>query len=395
MKKILIVISNMGIGGAEKSLLSFLKSLTASAHNAQYRIHLMVVAPGGALHTQVPEAVVSAEPSKALRWLGMGFGKQLLTEYFSVDCAVGQLKWFAKKAFRQFPKEWNVQQQLWENWKDRIPAVTEEYDVAISYNDGYTGYFVMEKVTAKKKVLWVHSEYQKLKYDPEYDRPYYEKADAVVTISEKCRECILQEFPQCNVSVLENITIAQDVLDQSVAGTADVYGSQFNLLTVARLNPMKGVDIAVDAAKLLKASGVEFCWLVIGDGPEREHLQEQIQNAGVEDCFRLLGSRDNPYPYIKNCDILVQSSRVEGRSIVLDEAKILEKPIVATNYTTVSDSLTHGVTGWIVDMTPEAVAQGIMHLWENTPLRNRLQENLRQLSKTNEPLLQRYMDVML
>ena len=108
----------------------------------------------------------------------------------------------------------------------------------------------------------------------------------------------------------------------------------------------------------------------------------------------LLGSRENPYPYMKQCDILVQPSRVEGKSIVLDEAKILEKPIVATKYTSVVDSLTHGVTGWIVDMTPEAVARGIADLRQNPQLCQKLRDNLQALPKEDTALLDRYVKIM-
>jgi glycosyltransferase involved in cell wall biosynthesis len=154
------------------------------------------------------------------------------------------------------------------------------------------------------------------------------------------------------------------------------------------------VDIAIEAARQLKSAGVDFQWLVVGDGPERASLQAQIDSLGLGDCFALLGSRENPYGYMKACDILVQSSRVEGRSIVLDEAKILEKPIVATNYTTVVDSLIHGKTGWIVEMTPQAVADGILRLQQDENLRNQLRENLKKEPKGDGALLQRYMEIM-
>ena len=392
MKKILIVMSNMGIGGAEKSLLSFLKALTAG--DVQYRVELMVVNPHGEFYSQIPEAITQIEPCKELRWLGNGFQKELLTKYFSFRSLWGELRWIAKK--KRYPKQWNAQQKLWDCWKNSIPPLAGEYDAAISYIDGFTNYYVMEKVRAKKKILWVHSEYQKRKYDPAYDRKFFEVAQGIVTISEQCRQCILQEFPQCEEKtfVLENITIPRDVIEKSAEGDCPEFFGKLKLLTVARLNPLKGVDIAVDAAKLLQETGLDFCWLVVGDGPEKNRLQEQIAKCGLQERFLLLGSRENPYPYMKQCDILVQPSRVEGKSIVLDEAMILEKPIVATNYTSVVDSLTHGVTGWIVDMTPEAVARGIAHLWQNPQLCQKLQENLQALPKEDTALLDRYVKIM-
>lgn len=392
MKKILIVMSNMGIGGAEKSLLSFLKALTLS--KAQYRVELMVVDPHGEFYSQIPEEISQIAPCKELRWLGNGFHKELLTKYFSFAGLWGELRWIAKK--KRFPKQWNSQQKLWECWRKLIPPLEGKYDAAISYIDGFTNYYVMEKVNARKKILWVHSEYPKRRYDPAYDRRFFEAAQGIVTISEQCRQCILKEFPQCGEKtfVLENITIPQDVIEKSGEGDCPEFFGKLRLLTVARLNPLKGVDLAVDAAKLLQEKNVDFCWLVVGDGPEYARLQEQIADRNLQDRFFLLGSRQNPYVYMKACDILVQPSRVEGKSIVLDEAMILEKPIVATNYTSVVDSLTHGVTGWIVDMTPEGIAQGILTVWQDEKLRQSLQNNLQTQPKEDRLLLQRYINVM-
>lgn len=396
MKKILIVISNIGIGGAEKSLVSFLKSLTASDQHESYRIELMVVNPKGEFYSHIPREIVQIQPGRELRWLGTGFSGQLLTKYFSFRCLFGEIKWIFKKKLGRFPKKWNEQQKLWNCWKTIIPPLPGHYDTAISYIDGFTNYFVMDKVSADKKMLWIHSEYSKRRYDPEFDRAFYEQAQGIITISEQCRQCIVNAFPQCaeKVYVLENITIPEDVLDKSTQGDAPEFFGELKLLSVARLNPLKGIDLAVDAAKELKNAGVDFCWLVVGDGPERQKLQAQIHSLGLQDCFRLLGSRENPYPYIRQCDILVQPSRVEGKSIVLDEAQILQKPIVATNYTTVVDSLVHAQTGWIVEMTPEALARGILHLWQDDSLRQKLKDNLKAQPEQNRVLLQRYIETM-
>ncbi len=397
MKKILIVIHDMRIGGAQKSLLSFLQSLTEE-HYQNYAISLMVIDPVGSFYTQIPEQIRILPPPKELRWLGSRFDRKLLREHFSWRCLYQEVHWLMAKKLCQFPQNLNLQQKLWHHWNRIVPTLKDSYYAAISYMDGVPCYYVMDKVKADKKLLWVHSEYQKQEYDPEFDRGYYEKADGIITISDNCRRCILTEFPEYahKTHILENISSAEDIMRRSLEFLPKEYGNEkkLKLLTVARLNYQKGVDIAVDAAARLKKEGIDFCWLVVGDGPEREKLQQQITEQKLSDCMILLGSRENPYVYMKHCDILVQPSRVEGKSIVLDEAKILCKPIVATNYTTVGDSLVHGETGWIVDMTPKAVADGIIHLWQDAPLRERLAEHLKALPKSDEALLRQYIQNM-
>ena len=280
-----------------------------------------------------------------------------------------------------------------------LPEHEEEYDVVVSYQDGESGYYAIDRVRAKKKILWLHSDYQKQGYDPAFDERFYKTCNAIVTVSEKCRSCFLREFPhfEDKTYILENITSSEGVLSRGNAAEVLEYGQypMTKILSVGRLNWQKGFDIAIDAAKLLQETGVDFLWLVVGDGSEREQLQRQIEENGVSGCFKLIGAKENPYPYMKACDILVQPSRIEGRSIVLDEAKIFCKPIVATNYSTVKDSIEHGKSGWIVDMTPQALSEGILHMMQDDKLRDELVRYLEVQPKGNVQELRRYIQIML
>ena len=398
MKKVLIVISDMGSGGAQKSLLAFLQCLTGSDAGAGYDIRLMVVDPVGVFMPQLPSQVTQVVAPKELRWLGSHLSKKLFKECFSWRGLVGECRWLLRKRLGLFDKRLNIQQRMWQNWQTLIPEDTEHYDIAISYIDGFPNYYVMDKVQADKKVLWVHNEYRKLGYEPAFDQRFFDACHKIVTISEDCRQCILQEFPQHEekVSVLENITVGAAVIEQSQAPCEDFEkAAGLKLLSVGRLNEQKGYPLAIGAAKRLQEAGVEFLWLVLGEGPEREKIRQMIEEAGLTKQFVLLGVRPNPYAYMRCCDILVQPSLFEGKYVVLDEAKILCKPIVATNYTTVGASISHGESGWIVDMTDEAVFDGIMRLKEDTVLRQQIVEHLRQLPKGNEQELNAYITVMM
>lgn len=395
MKKILIVIHDMRIGGAQRSLLSFLNCLCEENMQSQYTIDLMVIDPVGSFYSQIPEKIHILPPPEELRWLGTSVNTKLLFKHFTWNSLLGELSWLQNK--KKHP-ELNLQQRLWRCWHSRIPQLETEYDVAISYMDGVPNYYVADKVRAGKKVLWVHSEYQKQGYHREFDRPFFEAADTVVTICQNCKECILREFPQLrdHTVVLENITDNREILKKSQTGTCPEFqdNSKLKLLTVARLNQQKGVDMAVQAAQLLKQAGISFLWLVAGDGPEHSRLQADIEKLGLQEDFVLLGSVENPYAYMAACDMIVQPSRVEGKSIVLDEAKILCKPIVATNYATVADSLEHGCNGWIVEMTPAGIFGGIEVLYKDEVLRQRIVQNIEKAQKGNTQQLQKYMDIM-
>lgn len=397
MKKILIVIGDMRIGGAQRSLLSFLKCLEIRKN--QYEIDLMVVDPAGEFYHQLPSGIRLLEPPTELRWLGTAFGKKLLKEHFSLKCLCRQMVWLLKKKTGGFPKGWNTQQKLWHCWKKQIPELSGHYDAAISYIDGFPNYYLIEKVTADKKVLWIHNEYQKLQYDREYDRSFYEQADSIITISQRCKDCIAQAFPelQSKVHILENITVSQEVLEKSRIGECPEFADYLGLklLSVGRLNAQKGYDLAIESSVLLQKAGVPFLWLVLGEGPDRAQLEAQIASCNMQEHFRLLGSRENPYSYMAACDILVQSSRFEGKSVVLDEARLLCKPVVVTNYTTAGDSVEHGKTGWITAMTPQAIADGILKLYQDRAQTDAITAYLQSLDKGNEAELQRYIQLMM
>ena len=399
MKKVLFIVRDMRLGGVQKSLLSFLQCLGASEQINEYEIHLLVLDPRGELLKQIPSKTKVIYPPKLVRWMSSRLNKELLTQYCSALGIIGEIRWLLKKKLRLFPKQLNTEQKVWFNWRNLIPKHNETYDIVVSYQDGESNYYAIDKVEAKRKVLWLHSDYQKQRYDPAFDLQYYDSCDAVITVSENCRKCFLEEFPQFEgkTYVLENITSADYVLDMGNKPMKLEYNQSTGtkILSVGRLNWQKGFDIAIGAAKFLRNAGANFLWLVVGEGSERESLQQQIDDSGLSEYFKLVGARNNPYVYMKACDILVQPSRIEGKSIVLDEAKIFCKPIVSTNYSTVSDSLEHGKSGWIVDMTPEALCEGILRVTGDEILREELISYLKNQPKGNVQELQRYIQLML
>ena len=399
MKKVLIVIYDMRIGGAQKSLLSFLQAFSQNKKSSEYQIDVMPFHLTGEFLEQIPEGIGIRQPENVLRWMSTRMSGNLLKRDFSLRGFAGKLIWGMASKLHLLPKTENVQQRLWRVWQWIVPSLKETYDIAISYIDGTANYYVIDKVKASKKILWLHSDYQKQEYDADFDRKFYAACDAAITVSALCRQGLCRAFPEYKDKIIElaNISSRKLILDQSVQGECPEYSSNdlLRLLTVGRLHWQKGIDIAVDAAKCLKESGVHFEWLVVGEGAERKRLEQQIAEKGVKDCFRLLGSRSNPYVYIRNCDILVQPSRVEGKSIVLDEAKVLGKPCVVTAYPSAEDAIVHEKTGLLVDIDAQAICGGIRRLVLDEALKNQIIDNVSSCLLDAEKELERYIDIML
>lgn len=397
-KSVLIVIDMMELGGAQKSLISFLKSLEEAGLGGRYEVDVIVARPKGLFMDQFPSFVHVLPSPPELVWLGTPRGDKLLSEHPSARGRVGKLRWMITNKQRVLHGRLNEEQRMWVNWKLLVPALAKRYDAAISYMNGFPSYYVIDKVSAERKILWIHNEYQQLGYDADFDRPYYAACDQIVTISDVCVKSFTQVFPEFadKTILLSNITLKGDVLARGARSEAPEFERvrALRILSVGRLAAQKQFELAVQAAAALRERGVDFLWLIVGDGPDRAQLQAQIDGSGLGESMKLIGQRDNPYAYMARCDVFVQTSRFEGKSIVLDEAKLFGKPIVVTDYPTASDAIQNGRTGLICPMDAHRLADAIVRVAGDGALRERFASALAGEAE-GDGELQKYVDAML
>ena len=127
---------------------------------------------------------------------------------------------------------------------------------------------------------------------------------------------------------------------------------------------------------MLATRGYDVRWFVLGEGPARRSLEEKIRQKRLSQRFILLGNKANPYPYMNRADIIVHCSLNEGKSVAIDEAMLLAKPIILTDYPTAKDQITSGVNGIICDISAEGVAEAVQKLIENQAFREKLTDAL-------------------
>lgn len=389
---VLIVINDLESGGAQKSLVSFLKMLEKDNHINEYNIDLLVATNKGVFMSEIPKGVNILRAEKKFKWLNCKVSQINYIDDFSINGIVGKLEYILRKKMN------NQKYIFWDVWKKYIPKNKKKYDIAISYMDGWPNYYVIDKVNATKKVLWVHNEYQKLNYDYKYDEKYYSQADTIITISDKCKQSFTEVFSTLynKIHVLENIVIMSELLEKSSEYEPEEFKTKkIKILSVGRLSYQKNFELAINAANLLQERKVDFCWVILGEGENREILENMISDNHLSDKVFLPGIKKNPYPYLKNADIFVQSSRFEGKSIVLDEAKLFKLPIVVTKYETVYDNITDNETGLICDMDENSLCQKIHELILNEDMREKLIYNLQSMNSSNENQIIRYESLML
>ena len=260
-----------------------------------------------------------------------------------------------------------------------MPPFEEEYDVALAYWGDHTMFYMCDKVKAKKKIAWLHFDYAMPPREDALYLHYFSQCDKVITVSEKIERSLKKALPQIadKVMTVENIIDEKEILRlaDEPCDLDDFDG--IRLLTIGRISHQKGYDMAIPAIARLVSEGYAIKWYIIGDGEQadKEGIFELVRKYGLEKDISFLGIKQNPYPYIKNCDIYLQPSRHEGKPIAVEEAKILSKPIFLTNFSSAEEQLRKYSLGKIGKISTEAIYFGLkeMLLWEG--LRGGFAEN--------------------
>ena len=257
---------------------------------------------------------------------------------------------------------------LWRVMSDSGMKLEDTYDLAVAYLEGGSTYYVHDHVNAKRKIVFLHVDYTYAGYTRKIDKNCYQDFDRIFTVSEEVRNSLEIVYPECKerIMVFPNLIDQKGIREKAKAkgGFSDEYDG-WRLLTVGRLTSQKAYEIAIDAMKLLKEKGVQVRWYVLGEGELRDVLQQQINRLGLEKDFRLLGAVENPYPYYAQCDLYVHATRFEGKSIAVQEAKILGCPILVSDCNGNREQVKDGVDGSVCALTPESVSEKIEELLEN------------------------------
>jgi len=387
-KKLLFIMNNLNCGGAEKSLLSLLQTIDYS----KYDVDLFLFKHEGIFMSKLPKQVNMLEEPYHYRYFDMSIKTALMDCLKNGKFSVALFRLLAGYIFYTEKNAARREQRVWKYLSYTMPALSGTYDAAIGYLEKNPVYFGIEKVKAKKKIGYIHNDYNKLQMDSNIDNKYFEYLDHLVTVSDICGEVLEQRFPQFKrkVEVVQNI-VSPTLIHQMSLESSNVYNNKSTtILSIGRLNQQKGFEMAVEACKKLVEIGYDIRWYVIGEGEERSKLELMINEYQLSDHFYLIGIKDNPYPYIREADIYVQPSRFEGKSIAIDEAKILNKPIVVTNFTTAKDQITHYENGLIVEMNSTAISEGIIEVMESEALRDSLIECLSKESLGTESEIEKF-----
>ena len=362
-KKILFTIGALDNGGVAKSLLSLLTVIDKE----HYDISLLIVGRDQGRNNDVPQGVrIYTNPvMSAVVGDIDGIKYLLMTGHLLllIGCIIRLML--------------SVISKPWAGWwlAKLMPVVTkEEYDLIVDYNGQHMLYYMVDKLKGRKKVTFFHSDYKRWRYYERMDRCYYKKVDKIFTISDICVNSLKEIFPEVadKVSLMENISSPTYINRQALQPIDWNRRHKYVLISLGHVCVNKGSDLAMQVAKRLNDEGIDFEWLFLGTIFNDMDYQGFVNRERLTDHISFLGNVKNPYPYIKKADLFVHLSRFEGKSIALDEAKIMCKPIVVTNFSSVNDQFTDGVNSIICEMSPEDATHKIIALLLDDSLRKKL-----------------------
>ncbi|MBR4540748.1 MAG: glycosyltransferase [Lachnospiraceae bacterium] len=398
MKKILFVMNTMGRAGAETALLELLRRIDRS----EYDISLFVLTGQGELINSLPLGVkllnrysdtTSVHSREGRKHLFVSGLKVLLKRFNFVRL----LPYFAVNAAEMIKKRnLQIEKLLWRAFSDGAERSETKYDLAVSYIEGAAAYYVADHVMADKKAAFIHVDYKKSGYTRNLDKDCYLKFDRIFGVSKEVTDVFLNVYPELagKTEVFHNLIDAEGIRRKADSGIGFIDDfSGIRLLTVGRLMAQKSFETSIKACYILKKHGENIRWYVLGEGDRREKLQALIEKLGLERDFILCGAVDNPYPYMKEADIYVHCSRFEGKSIAVQEAQVLGKPIIVSDCSGNREQVIPDEDGVICEFDPRSIAKSIYELIHDENKRDKISKNALVKNNGEEEALSRLLEI--
>lgn len=381
-KRVFIAMHYMEIGGAEISLIGLLQALDYS----KYDVDLFIYSHQGELMQFIPKEVRLLPENSKYAHIERPMKDALLHGYLRLVLARLKAKWQNQMYLKHKGIEYSaaIFQYVANAVTPVLPSLYKfgEYDLAISFLTPHN--IVLDKVKAKKKACWIHTDYSTIDVNAGLELPVWSSYDHIVSISEEAKRAFLKIFPSLEnkVMVIENILSPEFVRKRSELMEESEVRKEIpknrnivNVLSVGRFCEAKNYDNVPFICRRLLQMGLNVYWYIIGYGDD-SLIKKNINVFGMQEHVILLGKRTNPYPYIKACDVYVQPSRYEGKSVTVREAQMLCKPVVVTNYPTASSQIQDGVDGVIVPLDNEGCAHGLLDFIRNKELQDRITDYL-------------------
>ena len=373
-RKVFIAIHQLNLGGAQKALISALNAIDYSKNEVTLYVRKDRLDLLPQVNRNVSNIIINKDYTRYYR-------KPYAVLLF-IKSKINDLLKRSNESNDEKLKQYIVNKQI-EFEKRHYFSDDTSYDVAISYIQGYTARSVAENINAKRKVMFYHDSTDSLH---ELHCEVMNHFERIYCVSKGAQKALQSFYPQFveKIDCLENYVDAERVRQKAKEFTPDYPKDKLILCSCGRITPVKGYDLAVGAVEILMQNGLEFKWYFVGDGVDRPKIEALISNKRLEDYIEITGLQDNPYPYIKNCDIYVQPSFEEAHPLSIIESQILGKVIISTATVGGKSIIVDGETGVIAETEANSLAQKINSINQDKNLQEDIQNNLSKIDYSKD-----------
>lgn len=373
-KKVLIAVHQLNLGGVQKALISALNAIDYSKNDVTLYIRKNRTDLLDLVNTNVSNIIINEDNTKYYR---KPYAVFLLLK-LKLASVLGKDTSKINQKLNNYIVELQMKYE-----KEHYFSDNTEYDVAVSYIQSHTARFVSENIKAKKKIMFYHGSTDEFHEINEAVMPDYKN---IYCVSKGALESISQCYPEFSdkMDYIENYVDNKEIRKNAEGFIPDYPKNKLILCSCGRITPVKGYDLAVETAGILKANNIDFKWYFVGDGTERAKIEDMIVTNNLSDNIVITGLKENPYPYIKNCDIYVQPSYEEAHPLSIIEAQMLCKVVVSTATAGGKSIITDEKNGIIAEINPESLAEKIQYILENKDLENGIKKELEQKDYSKE-----------
>lgn len=388
MKKIIIVNNNMKVGGVQKSLYNLLWSVSD-----QYDITLYLFSRTGKYVNQLPENVRVLSCTSLFRYLGKS--QEECNRRISDRLIRGFLAVLCKILGRPFViRIMSLSQKL----------VPEKYDIAISYLQngrlhslyGGVNEFVLNKITAREKIAFLHCDYCNCGADNILNNKLYYSFDKIAACSDGCRRAFNKAIPMLKDKcvTVRNFHRHQIIKKMSLEDPVVYEAGRFHVLVVGRLAHEKAIDRAIKAVRSGIANQLPISLHIVGDGNMRKSLEELAVSLNVQNIVHFYGEQENPYRFMTNADLLLVTSYHEAAPMVIDEARIIGIPVLTVETTSSEEMVVDNRCGWVCENSQEGINECMMKILSHTTLLEQMKASLKDGITDNREALRQFQAVI-
>lgn len=355
MKKILFMLSNMNVGGTEKAFLNLLSIIPQN----EYDVTVLLLEKSGGFFNQIPSWVKIEELE------GYSQSKGLI-----LDPPLNIAKNYFKQ--KKFSACFNIaflhliskitgnREKYYKYVMSSFGKCNCSYDIAVAYAGpmDFITQYILDVVDAEKKIQWIHFDVSKFCFNVNYAKSVYPRFDKIYAVSDCAKDKLIKLIPEIEdvTETMHNVVSKDLCFEQAL--TAESFADEFDgtrILTVGRLSKEKGQDVIPYIVEKLVSEGYRFKWYLIGDGELYSPIEKLIKEKNLSDYLVLLGTKTNPYPYYKDCDLYVQTSLHEGYCITIAEALVFDKYIITTDVAGAHDQIKDKTQGIICECNEQSI----------------------------------------